>query len=231
MKFELETYHRDLADEDLIDDVRNVAARTGRDTVTIAEYESFGRFHPSTLQRRFKSWFNVLKKAGLQESRSRLNIPDEELFENVRNVWMVLKRQPKYDEMRKPLSRYSASTYEKRFGSWRKGLEAFVEYVNTDAVNEEASGFGESGKAIREEPSKSANRRTSREPSERLRFSVLLRDGFRCQTCGKSPLSSPGVELQVDHIVPWSRGGETVRENLQSKCLECNLGKGNAFEK
>jgi 5-methylcytosine-specific restriction endonuclease McrA len=39
-----------------------------------------------------------------------------------------------------------------------------------------------------------------------------------------------GVELHVDHILPWSKDGETVEENLQTKCSKCNLGKGNAFD-
>ena len=37
--------------------------------------------------------------------------------------------------------------------------------------------------------------------------------------------------IQVDHIVPWSKGGETEESNLQTKCKKCNLGKGNAFDK
>lgn len=72
-------------------------------------------------------------------------------------------------------------------------------------------------------------RRTRREISERLRFRILVRDGFACQACGASPLKTRGVELHVDHIIPWDKGGETVDENLQCKCIKCNLGKGNAF--
>jgi len=34
-----------------------------------------------------------------------------------------------------------------------------------------------------------------------------------------------GLELHVDHIQPWSRGGPTVFENLQTLCNSCNLGK------
>ena len=59
---------------------------------------------------------------------------------------------------------------------------------------------------------------------------ILVRDGFRCQSCGVSPLTKPGTELHVDHVIPWSKGGETVDENLGTKCLQCNLGKGNAFD-
>ncbi len=51
------------------------------------------------------------------------------------------------------------------------------------------------------------------------------------QSCGASPLKSREVELHVDHIIPWSKGGETEEGNLEAKCSKCNLGKGNAFDK
>ncbi len=63
-----------------------------------------------------------------------------------------------------------------------------------------------------------------------MRFRILVRDGFRCGSCGASPLENRGTELHVDHMVPWSKGGETVPDNLATKCSRCNLGKGDAFE-
>jgi hypothetical protein len=230
MKFQLETYHRNVSNEDLIHDVRQVAKKSGRHTVTIAEYEQLGKYHPSTLQRRFRSWFNVLEVAGLKESRSRLNISDAELFDNIKDVWIALERQPKYDEFKTPLSKYSAGTYENRFGSWRKALEAFVNYIDSDNPQKTLSKDSIQSKSL-ETTGNSAKKKTKRDISERLRFAILLRDGFRCQSCGKSPLKSPGIELHIDHIIPWSQGGETVAENLQTKCKKCNLGKGNAFNK
>ncbi|QKE39815.1 MAG: HNH endonuclease [Ferrovum myxofaciens] len=32
--------------------------------------------------------------------------------------------------------------------------------------------------------------------------------------------------MEIDHIFPWSEGGETIEENLQSLCFDCNRGKG-----
>jgi hypothetical protein len=58
--------------------------------------------------------------------------------------------------------------------------------------------------------------------STRMRFTVLERDGFTCQYCGRS---APDVELQVDHVHPQSLGGATVLENLVTACVECNVGK------
>jgi hypothetical protein len=67
--------------------------------------------------------------------------------------------------------------------------------------------------------------RTQREPSMRLRFEILKRDNFKCCACGASPAKDPVVELHVDHIIPWSKGGETETDNLQTLCAICNLGK------
>lgn len=57
-----------------------------------------------------------------------------------------------------------------------------------------------------------------------------MRDGFTCKSCGRSPIKERNVELHVDHILPWSQGGETIDSNLETKCKKCNLGKGNIIE-
>jgi len=38
---------------------------------------------------------------------------------------------------------------------------------------------------------------------------------------------SPKIILHVDHVMPYSKGGETVLENLQTLCLKWNIGKSN----
>lgn len=62
--------------------------------------------------------------------------------------------------------------------------------------------------------------------SHKMRYQVLMRDRFRCRSCGRSPATDLNVELNVDHIIPFSKGGETTFENLQTLCKECNIGKG-----
>ena len=69
--------------------------------------------------------------------------------------------------------------------------------------------------------------KTSRDINLRLRFLVMKRDNFKCCICGRSPATTPGLELHIDHIKPWSKGGETVINNLQTLCQDCNLGKSN----
>lgn len=67
--------------------------------------------------------------------------------------------------------------------------------------------------------------KTKRDINLRLRFKVMARDHFKCCKCGKSPATDPSVVLHIDHIYPYSKGGETIMENLQTLCSDCNLGK------
>lgn len=60
--------------------------------------------------------------------------------------------------------------------------------------------------------------------SQSLRYDILKRDGFRCVLCGRSAREH-GVELEVDHIIPVSKGGKTEPDNLRTLCKDCNRGK------
>ena len=74
---------------------------------------------------------------------------------------------------------------------------------------------------------KGASSRTDRRINWRLRAQVLIRDNCVCKMCGISPSKDSSIVLHVDHIKPWSKGGETVIENLQTLCSVCNVGKSN----
>jgi len=218
MKFELETHHRNTLDKELIDDLKKVANFLKKDSVTIDEYNEDGEYHATTLTRRFGSWFIALEKAGLKKTRT-LGVTDEQYFQNLKEVWTKLGRQPKYNDMQKPLSKYVAGAYEYRFGTWRKALEKFVEYINQEDVPKIDK------EELKSKPIKTHKTKSS--ISWRLRFIVMRQDGFKCKICGRSPATDPKIILHVDHIIPWSKGGETVPENLQTLCSKCNIGKSN----
>ena len=55
------------------------------------------------------------------------------------------------------------------------------------------------------------------------RFNVFLRDAFSCQYCGGAYQAEV---LTFDHIVPRSRGGRTMWDNVVTACEPCNLKKG-----
>ena len=48
--------------------------------------------------------------------------------------------------------------------------------------------------------------------------------------CGASPAKDSHVVLHADHIKPWSKGGETVLENLRTLCMKCNIGKSDMHD-
>lgn len=55
-----------------------------------------------------------------------------------------------------------------------------------------------------------------------LRFKILSKYQFTCIYCGNTP---PSVLLEVDHIIPVSKGGKNNEENLVCSCFDCNRGK------
>lgn len=60
----------------------------------------------------------------------------------------------------------------------------------------------------------------------KLRETIKARDQYTCRSCGLSTAAEPHLLLEVDHIVPVSRGGLSVPENLQTLCWKCNRTKG-----
>lgn len=232
MKFELTKTLRGRPDDELLELLRNCADKLGQETVTMEQYSEHGIGHATTIARRFGSWPIALDMAGLSPSRSTLNIPENDLFQNLLELWINLQRPPTYGEVDGSTSRFSAKTYANRFGSWTKAIESFVEWANQDSVYaiSQPQSQTTSSEPVPNDQSNNLSDRKKRQTTLRQRFRVLKRDRFTCQSCGASPAKSLGVELEVDHIVPWSRGGPTEDDNLETKCKQCNLGKGNAFE-
>ena len=182
---------------------------------------------------RFGSWNKAKEKAGLKITKKADN-STEDLFNNILELWTLFGRQPKLGEVISPNSKYHGATYARRFGSWRGALEAFVEYINNeeDVYNEKEtnSELIPITTAKKSKPKKIVKpKRTTRNMNLRLRFTILQRDNFSCNKCGRSPAKDPSVVLHVDHIIPWSKGGETEIENLETLCKNCNLGKSDVL--
>jgi hypothetical protein len=56
---------------------------------------------------------------------------------------------------------------------------------------------------------------------------IKSRDEFTCQFCSASVAKEPNLLLEVDHIMPLSKGGLSVETNLQTLCWRCNRAKSN----
>ena len=215
-----------ISNEEMITDLKRVAGIVNLESPTRESYDKYGKYHSATLCRKYGSWNNVLKFAGMKLNLNR-KMSNEEMFEEIERVWTILGRQPTTTDIKNGISKYSLNSYARRFGGWRKALEAFVDFINSDTVtlaDEETE--NENTQTVSSNLSENNEcHKTSRDINLRLRFRVLQRDNFKCCACGASPAKDPAVELHVDHIMPWAKGGETVLENLQTLCSKCNLGK------
>ncbi len=223
---------------EMLEDIRQIASQLNKQTLTQQEYQDHGgRFSCSTICKRFEgSWFKAIESIGLGPSRT-FGITDEEYFQNLEKIWIKLGRQPLYREVEKPFSTFCVGAYEYRFGSWRKALEAFVAYMNTEETTLDTikpvvkevlplPTFAPTQRRPLSNEKTPMVHQTKRQVSDRLRFRVFYRDGMVCKICGKSRAKYHDLEIVVDHIFPWAKGGETVFENLQTLCRPCNGGKG-----
>ncbi len=65
--------------------------------------------------------------------------------------------------------------------------------------------------------------RLPKRPVRFSRLNVYLRDQNTCQYCARIFSRS---DLNLDHVIPVSKGGKTSWENVVCSCIECNLRKG-----
>ena len=204
--------------------MNNVANGLGKKSISSREYnDGDAKYTSGTIASRFGSWNNALQKAGL-ELVQRRDVSAEELFINLEQVWIGTGQQPTFRDMKRPLSQYSRHHYVTKFGTWRNALTEFIAYINlgkqTDYID---TGKIKINKEVVNNEIKEFKHKTKRFPSERLKVQVLMRDGNKCKLCG---VTVTGDNIHFDHIKPWSKGGETVLENIQVLCEVHNLAKG-----
>lgn len=63
--------------------------------------------------------------------------------------------------------------------------------------------------------------------TKKLREHIKERDNYTCCNCGNSTHAEPNLLLEIDHIIPVSKGGRTEESNLQTLCWKCNRAKSN----
>lgn len=214
--------YNQYSDKELIAGLCKYAKERDLSFISCRDFSSYVGISESTITNHFGSWSAFCRKAGLNPRYDRA-ANRHELLENLGRAWEVLGRQPRAKEIKQPLSPISISRYQKEFRtgwyqicleflSWKSGLP--VSEIEIQVKPIPITGL-----------ERIPARTTRRGIPLSLRYDVLKRDRFRCIKCGCSPAIDVGIQLHIDHIVPWAKGGETVLENLQSLCSECNLGK------
>ena len=236
------TRTRVLEKHDLLEELRRVAAIVGKTEIAKADILKHSHIDPRTIERRFDSWENAIMEAGLSIADTAKRYTDDELFTNLMETWEALGHRPSYIEMSLPISKNPAATYAHRFGSWRKAVLAFLQWVEQDQPDSETSPEIDTSSVPRtseESTSKESvlasvepeslvlpngQRDSRRNATNKQRFWILKRDGYKCCICGHA--QSDGRRLVIDHRNPWSKGGRTIDSNLWTLCDICNSGKG-----
>lgn len=93
-----------------------------------------------------------------------------------------------------------------------KELELFM--AHADRLSRSAAALAK--KAVRSKRDKTRRFRGA------IRAQVAERDAWTCCYCGADTRRG-----HVDHVVPWSKGGQTNLENAAWSCASCNLKKSN----
>ena len=148
-------------------------------------------------------------KATFKRTSNRYSKKD--LFNNIKAVWDYKGSQPFCKDMDIYPSFICFTTYFNRFGSWKKAIEEFIKYSNGEVIIKTEASPRKIRKAI----------------NNSLKYDIMKRDNFRCNYCGRSPAIDSDVELQIDHIIPVTKGGDNHIDNLKTICKKCNIGKYN----
>jgi len=135
----------------------------------------------------------------------------KELLDNIQTVWDFKGSQPLIKDMEVSPSIVGFKTYFNRFGSWKNALIEFVKYKNGSIEHVPELKLRKSRKTL----------------NNNIRYDFMKRDSFKCHYCGKSPANDSDVELQIDHIIAVTKGGDNDISNLITSCKDCNIGKYN----
>lgn len=220
-------FARNMTDDDILKEIKRVATKLDKPVgLGISEFDQHSVISHATARKRFGSWRKTLEHAGLSAGRLGNRYTDEECFENLFNVWTYYGHPPKTTEMYQPPSKIGYVAYTRRWGTWIKAIEAFVQRTeqDSDTLPQQDESKKHLKKVVCASPKTSSNKRKIKLG---IRYKVLKRDHFRCVLCGRSPATEQGCELHVDHVIPFSKGGKSTLDNLRSTCRECNLGKSN----
>lgn len=137
MNYQLTEFHRNIPDQELLDDLKKVAEKIGVSKLSSREYDNNGaKYTSGRICTRFESWNKALEKANLTIVHFR-DVSEKDLFTNIEKVWISIGRQPVFRDITNSISKYSTHQYITKFGTWRNALRAFIQFINSDKDIEE----------------------------------------------------------------------------------------------
>ena len=223
--------------EKMLDELEKVAKEFDYIEFGWRDFNKVTDISASPVKKEFGNWKNALKalkghlnKKGLDLSPRKFPpnrvYSDKNIFDEIERIWNQLGHRPSRTEWELSNPKISYSGIKQRFGGWQKVCLQFIEYkmghmIEIDDGKKQIKKMQESEKKI------TYKEGDTRSISLGLRIKVLNRDNYRCIKCGRSPATDVGIKLHLDHKIPFSQGGKSTEENLQTLCQDCNIGKGN----
>lgn len=223
--------------EKIVAELVNVAKIYNFTRFTSKEFLKSASIGHQTVFREFGTWdkameylSDALKEKGIVlKQRAKPKRKDaytkKQLFDEMQRIWGQLGHRPSKDEWEQSNPHINYNTIRRHFSGWTNACKEFIEYITGETLPEKSSStvsaFAENENKSQIKPE---NYRTI---PLGIRLKILARDNFRCVLCGRSPATDIGTKLHIDHIVPFSKGGKSTEDNLQTLCDACNLGKSN----
>jgi hypothetical protein len=197
--------------ESITAEMRRIAKKLGKQTLTWDDIANHGRLNPVTVKRKFGTMQKAHAAADLIPPGRKLT--DTDILEALVSLWRITAQQSGRSPLARELKEYGSpvkiDVIMSRFGSWRLALAAAAA-IAPASITQGLCKF-----PLRE-----------RQPiSMRTRFLIFKRDRYKCKIC-----QNTGVLLEVDHVIPRALGGSDKVDNLQTLCLECNRGKSDDLQ-
>lgn len=120
-KFEI-TWLEDNSDEAVLAEIRRVAALVPDRCLTIATFNSHSRIKDNAVRRRFGSWRDATRRAGLIHVLP--DYADAAIIEDLQRVSESFPNEPFTSAFYSTQGRYSRSCVKRRFGGWQEALDA-----------------------------------------------------------------------------------------------------------
>ncbi len=227
----------------MIDELEKVAKAFSYIEFGWRDFDKVAGISANVVKKEFGGWKRAL--SALKESLNQKGLElsprpfapnrihsDKGMFEEMDRIWRNLGHRPSRNEWESSEPKISYNTYKQRFGGWQSACLKFIEYkmggqILSDQEIEDRKTLKDNG--TRTEIISKAGRSRTITLADRLK--VLDRDDFRCVLCGRTPATELGVKLHIDHKIPFSQGGESRVDNLQTLCQDCNLGKSDTLLK
>jgi hypothetical protein len=204
---------------EMIESLKRFAAVRGSQSLEMRDYDAWEErpLHSETISRHFGGWGKALQAAALRAT-GKCNLDLKEMVAAFKRCWREHRAVPSRKQLELYLDKHNCPFRWKSYLNVWGGLQRLAKLV----VDVQNGSIPESQLCVRTQ-----HKRHRHPISLRDRTNVLKRDGYRCIKCAACSKTGKSVRLEVDHIIPVSKGGDNHLENLQTLCSDCNLGKSN----